>query len=492
MKRSLITVALCGLCFGILLCDTVRAEQELQVGIAEVDITPPAGYPLAGYYHERLATGTTDPLKAKAIVFRGDQQTAVFVVADLIGISRDLYFAVRKQASEKTGIPVEHIVISATHSHTGPDYSRKLFAYLEKEADKTELNPYPGQLIDAITKAIVDAHAAVQPVRLESGSVLQEHPVAFNRRFVMRDGSVKTCQKLSNKNVIRAAGPIDPEIGLVLIKSADGKMARGLISNFALHLDTVSSKRKQTWSADFPYFIEQAMRTKFGNEFISVFGIGTCGDINHSNPASKKRNTTEIIGTSLAKTIEPALSKLTVVKNPKFQVRTETVKLPIRELKKYELERALQLLKLQHEGEKVAFFDRVESNRAVFINQMRQEFPQTNKAEYLNRRNSHTLAGIGEFIPTEVTTMTIGSDVAIVFLPGEVFVDLGLAIKRASPYRTTLIIELSNCVETIYIPTRAAYAGGSYEVTNSTLQPGSGEMLVEAALKQLRESASAN
>jgi len=78
-----------------------------------------------------------------------------------------------------------------------------------------------------------------------------------------------------------------------------------------------------------------------------------------------------------------------------------------------------------------------------------------------------------------------------VFLPGEVFVELGLAIKQASPYATTMIFELSNCVETMYIPTRAAYAGGSYEVTNSAVQPGSGEMLVEAALKLLRESASA-
>ena len=88
-------------------------------------------------------------------------------------------------------------------------------------------------------------------------------------------------------------------------------------------------------------------------------------------------------------------------------------------------------------------------------------------------------------------TITLGNDAAIVFLPGEVFVELGLAIKQGSPYRTTLIVELSNCVETMYIPTRAAYAGGSYEVINSALKPGSGEMLVEAALRQLRDSASA-
>jgi hypothetical protein len=70
-----------------------------------------------------------------------------------------------------------------------------------------------------------------------------------------------------------------------------------------------------------------------------------------------------------------------------------------------------------------------------------------------------------------------------------VFVDLGLAIKRASPFRTTLVIELSNAYETLYVPTRAAHAQGSYEVTNCATQPGSGEMLVEAAVRVLRDAA---
>jgi hypothetical protein len=85
--------------------------------------------------------------------------------------------------------------------------------------------------------------------------------------------------------------------------------------------------------------------------------------------------------------------------------------------------------------------------------------------------------------------LNVGSEVAIVCLPGEVFVELGLAIKQGSPFGTTLVIELSNAVETIYIPTRAACVGGSYEVTNSALQPGAGELLVEAALSLLREAA---
>jgi neutral ceramidase len=71
-------------------------------------------------------------------------------------------------------------------------------------------------------------------------------------------------------------------------------------------------------------------------------------------------------------------------------------------------------------------------------------------------------------------------------------VDLGLAIKQASPFRTTHVIELSSCVETMYLPTRAACAGGSNEVTNSALMPGSGEILVEAAVRLLREVANEN
>ena len=102
---------------------------------------------------------------------------------------------------------------------------------------------------------------------------------------------------------------------------------------------------------------------------------------------------------------------------------------------------------------------------------------------------SRSLAGVGETLPAELTVITLGGDVAIVCLPGEVFVELGLAIKQGSPFRTTLVVELSNCVETIYSPTRAAYAQGSYEVTKSALQPGAGELLVETALTLLREAA---
>src|SRR5262245_22490654 len=74
------------------------AAQPLLIGVAETDITPPKNFPMAGYYHERLATGTIDPLKAKAIVFRGDKMQAAWVACDLTGIAWDLTVEVRRRA----------------------------------------------------------------------------------------------------------------------------------------------------------------------------------------------------------------------------------------------------------------------------------------------------------------------------------------------------------------------------------------------------------
>jgi hypothetical protein len=86
----------------------------------------------------------------------------------------------------------------------------------------------------------------------------------------------------------------------------------------------------------------------------------------------------------------------------------------------------------------------------------------------------------------EVQAIRLGPELAIVTLPGEVFVELGLAIKKRSPFTTTLVVELANDVPN-YIPTNKAFREGSYEVVNSRLAPGSGEQLVAAAVRLLRE-----
>lgn len=464
-----------------------NAADALRVGIATTDITPPVGFPIAGYYHERLADGELDPLRAKAIVFREGSTSAALVVCDLIGIATDLSREVRQRASAKTGIPAANIVISATHSHTAPDYMKELYLHLGNAPQDPARKAYIAKLIDGIAESIAKAHAAAKPAALEFGAAMQTTPVSFNRRFVMRDGSVRTWQNHENPDVVRAAGPIDPEIGLLALRDLDGS-TRGVLSNFALHLDTVGGMK---WSADYPYFVEQTLRQSLGTDVVSVFGTGCCGDINHANPRRRERNKADFIGGSIGASIQRQLGELTPIERPELVVKSRIVPLPLQDATKEQVARATTILAAANRKEKVDFFEHVDAYKKLMLDQLRHREPHANTAEHITWGLSRSLSGIGESLPVEVSVMTLGRDVAIVCLPGEVFVELGLAIKQGSPFRTTLVIELSNSVETIYIPHRAAYAGGSYEVTNSALQPGAGEMLVEASLSLLREAATA-
>ena len=459
----------------------VQAQEALKVGVAEVDITPPVGFPMAGYFHERLADGQLDPLKAKAIVFQGDGQLAALVICDLTGVSVDLAQEIRKLAASKSGIPASNIIVAATHSHTAPDYYKSLVNYLNGDQSNAMRSGYVKKLIEASATAIEKAAKSAGSAQIFTGAAEQKTPVAFNRRFVLKDGSVQTWLNLKHPDVVRIAGPIDPQIGLLLVKDAQQKPI-GLLSNFALHLDTVGGLK---WSGDYPYFVETAVRQALGPQVVSLFGTGCCGDINHSNSDGvSPRNKTDVIGQAIGESIKADLPGLTELKSARLAVKSQVVPLPLQEFTKQNVADAQAVMADVTAGKPVEFLKHVQAHKTLMANQLRHKNADDKGARLATR----AWAGVGETLPVEVHTICLGDDLAIVTLPGEVFVNLGLAIKQNSPFKNTIIIELANAVETCYIPTRAAYAGGSYEVTNSTVKPGSGEMLVEAALKLLREA----
>jgi hypothetical protein len=109
---------------------------------------------------------------------------------------------------------------------------------------------------------------------------------------------------------------------------------------------------------------------------------------------------------------------------------------------------------------------------------------------FLERVETYKIAALqllgGTVLPAEVQVFRLSDEVAIVGLPGEIFVELGLAIKEASPFETTIVVELANDAPG-YVPTRKAFAEGSYEVVNSRVASGGGEMLVEKAIELLQQ-----
>src|SRR3954468_7632232 len=162
---------------------------ELRVGAASVVITPPVGIPMAGYYNTRLAEGTHDDLFAKAIVFEQDGVKAALVGLDLVTISRPIVEEARRIIEKSSGIRGDSVMISATHSHTGPlltGMSTRNSAY---GGDMEIAVNYSASLPQKIAEAVKQATAKLTPAKLSTG-VGREESLPFNRRYFMKDGTV--------------------------------------------------------------------------------------------------------------------------------------------------------------------------------------------------------------------------------------------------------------------------------------------------------------
>jgi hypothetical protein len=442
------------------------AVEPFTMGSAEVEITPPVGYRMSGYFYERLSTGVHDPLHARALVFQQGVERGAMVICELIGVPIGATQPARIQAAERTGIPIENILIAATHTHTGPDYFGARFDYLKEQAiaehgtDPHEETSYLETLTKALVTAIVQADARRVPVSVRAGVTIQEG-LAFNRRFHMADGSVRFNPGKQNPDIVRPAGPTDPSVPIIWFQPQEDETRPVLLTSFALHLDTVGGTE---YATDYPHYLKQTLQENHEN-LLPVFAIGTAGDINHIDVSTKTpqkgHEEAKRIGEALGATVSAALETLPAVDQPSFAVRTESVTLPLQQYPDDEVAYALaNRAKIVDDG--VPFLERVRLYKIVD----------------LESRDDDS-------ITVDVQAFRLGPNVAVVGLPGEIFVDLGLAIKEASPFDTTLIIALANdyCG---YVPTRKAFEEGSYETVNSRVQPGGGEAMVEAAVRQLK------
>lgn len=453
---------------------------ELHAGFAQVDITPPVGYS----HYRGVSIGIHDPLYAKAVVWGEGEQRVALVVCDLLWVEKDLSSKVRLLVSQEINIPYSNMIIAGTHSHTSPSYhlnidelnsdSRPASYVAPKTVDGEE---YPDWLVKRIAQSIIEADKNAAEVIVDAGKGTAEG-LSFNRRFILKDGTVRTNAGVGNPDIVKAAGPVDPEVGILLVRRASDNVPIGCVSSFGIHADTFGGTE---FSADYPGYLAQALTERFGDEFVSVFGTGACGDINHVDvrPGSARASSKEI-GETLANVIQQEISHLEPVRNPALAFQSDYVYAPLQQYSEKELAWALPQTQDSLYNES-AFLTRRRAVKIRSLHRMRQ----TGEA---------VAPTIGEgpwIIPLEVQVFTLGDDVAVVGLPGEIFTELSLSIKEASPFKTTLVIELTNC-HIAYVPTKKAFLQGSYETINSRLAPGGGELMVETAIQMLNDLKNTN
>jgi neutral ceramidase len=220
---------------------SMACAQGLRVGAAQVAINPPPGTPMAGYYATRLSTGVHDDLHAKAIVIASGCQRVALVACDLVGIPRAVVEEAREMTQSTSAILGANVMSSATHSHTGP---------LIPDGGARELIRRRFRNCQTLPRRTAAQNRRKrQACRIETGAGPRhlfgsgrEETVSFNRRFFMKDGTVGWNPGKLNPNFVRPAGPIDPELPVVLFESDKGDPLATYV-NFAVHQNTVAALR---------------------------------------------------------------------------------------------------------------------------------------------------------------------------------------------------------------------------------------------------------
>ena len=447
--------------FLLLSCLSSAAAQELSLGTAAVDITPPSGAPMAGYYTNREATGAHDPLQAKAMVL-SDGSTKIAVVAcDLVSLPRDVSEAARAIVAKKLSLEPDHVMITATHSHTTPVVLTNPTRYNLTGKTKQIAEAYTEALPGKIAEAIVKADAAMLPVKLRAG-VGEENTLGFNRRFFMKDGSIGWNPGKLNPNILRPAGPVDTGVPVLYFESAGDQKPVAAYVNFALHQDTTGGFQ---FSADYAYSLARTVQLAKGDDFFTLFTIGAAGNVNHIDTASKEPQQSfeeaARIGSVLAGVVLTVIKQAQPVENTRIQVSDEVLKLAMPTYTAAEIADANRTQATQGTAHPAPFLNLVKAARVI----------------ELNARHGKPLDG-------EVQVFTIGKTVAIVGFPGEMFAEFGIQLKEDSPFPVTVPSELANG-DYGYIPNRIAFAEGNYEPTAARTPLGTGEQLVDSAERQL-------
>jgi len=452
---------------AICLLGVKSATAELRAGAAMVNITPPTGTPMAGYYHQRGSQGVIDDLYAKAAVLHDGSTKVALVVCDVISLPRTTVLEARRLIEQETGIAAGNVMISATHTHTGPVLARNSARDDLDGSNSEQARDYTARLPQVIAQAVADANERLTPVRVWYAREY-EHRLAFNRRFWMKDGTVGWNPGKLNPNIIRPVGPIDPEVGVVYFETADpvrdpvaDKKPILTYVNFAMHPDTVGGTGI---SADYPGVLARRLADHKGSQMVTIFANGTCGNLNHINVnwAGQQKGPEEAsrLGTILAAAVLKAYMDLKPVGDTTLRVASQTLELPLAKVTEDDVRQAKQIAQQKDQAK---FMEQVQAYKALDID-----------------------ARQGKPLEVEVQVITMGSTLAWVSLPGEIFVELGLSIKAASAFEQTHIAELANG-SIGYIPNRSAYAEGNYEVVSARCTEGSGEMLVQTAIKLLAQ-----
>lgn len=435
--------------------------KTLLAGAGVADITPQDSQYLFGYPHvARYSTGVHDPLLSSALYLSDGRTPLLFVANDIIFVGKATAGRVRRRIEEATGVPAGHILVSATHTHSGPstvDYISLEGDPTVPKVDERYLRRFEDGIVAAAIAAVRNAEPAEVGLAVADGSA-----VGTNRR--------------------NPAGPADPQVPVLLVRSAGNGRPIACMLVCSMH-PTVLREQSTVVSADFPGMARRYLQENLlGNDCPVLHHTGPAGNqsprhVIHGNTLAEARRLGEALGRAVVATTE----RIHFTAFPETDVRRAFLDLPRRAFPAIEeAERKLaiaaqRLEELRRRGAtrqevRLAEVDWFGAEETLRLTRLAAE----GRLEAVYR----------SCLPAEVQVMQIGPW-AFVGWPGEIFVEHALTVK--AQVSDTYIISLANGELQGYIATEAAAAEGGYEASNAIFAPAAGQMLVEATLALLRK-----
>jgi hypothetical protein len=329
---------------------------------------------------------------------------------------------------------------------------------------------YPGrvdekwiaQLVERTAAAVARAAGRAAGEKRLSLHEGRETSVAHYRRYLMKDGSVRTNPGHNNPNIARPAGEIDPRLHILRFETN-----RILAVIYGLHPDCVSGTR---YSADFPHHLTEVLRHALGAQWRVIFFNACCGNINHIDVRNAKQRSgpeeSRRIGERLALATLEALKKGQPLATNRLTAQTRAVVCRLRRPRAEDVKLAEQLLRNPKPGQNPFGFNELYAPAALVL-------ARTKDREHR----------------AEIAALRLGS-MGLAWMPGEIFVELGREVEHGSGLRPTRTIGLTNG-SLGYIPTRRGFAEGGYEAgyRSARYEPDTGHRWAEAAAEMLKTMA---
>lgn len=388
---------------------------ELEVAYSSKVISPPIGVELGGYgfYRNRKNKGIHDDLYVRALLLRAKDEAILVYNADLLEISERIVNEVECKVSKRLGLHEDKIILTVTHTHSAPPTTRLRGLGEVNEDYVNFLIDSFLEVIESLEKNVVRTNVFFSQANLKG--------VAFNR--------------------VTKGEPIDSTVRVIQFKKLTKEVAITLF-NYSCHPVTIDVRTDAGLyvSADWPGVSMRFINKRLGG--ISVFLQGTCGDIDPV-VAWKMRgfDASKEIGLRVAKAVINAINRSVKVKEHGLRVVSKSISLPLQQISHEDLIKIISI-----------HLKRLESMKPDITMDMSNILALVRfYRESMNELCEKISKGLPKYIKRKIYLIKIG-EVALLFIPGEVFMEVGLKIKELSHIKKLLIVGYTGAYAG-YIPT---------------------------------------